>query len=47
MYIRWTSPRPTIKREKTSSRFILTHSLIVLNIPQRADGMFASTKEHP
>lgn len=47
MYMRWISPRLTMKRETISPRCILTHSLIVLNILQPADGIFASTKEHP
>ena len=47
MYIRWASPRLPMKKEKSGLRFILTHSLIVLNIPQRTEGIFASTKEHP
>jgi hypothetical protein len=47
MHIRRAFPRLTVIREKIRLRFIPTHSLIVLNIPQVADGMFVSTKEHP
>ena len=43
----WIFPSFTMMREQSNPTFILTHSLIVLNIPQHADGMFASTKEHP
>ena len=47
MHIRWTFPQLTTMRETTSFRFTPTHSFIVLNIPQFAEGIFVSTKEHP
>jgi hypothetical protein len=47
MHSRRAFSRLAVIREKIHLRFIPTHSFIVLNIPQVADGMFVSTKEHP
>lgn len=47
MHIRWALPRLTTMRETSNFGFTPTHFFIVLNIPQFADGMFVSTKEHP
>ena len=47
MHIRWAFPRLALMRGTITSQVISTCSFIVLNIPQCADGIFVSTKEHP
>ena len=47
MHIRWAFSRLAMMRKMITSHCISTHSLIVLNIPQCANGVFVSTKEHP